>query len=213
MPTGSEIVRQWLSEHGGAEFDPPEQMVAKYDKGLVIVGDAACVWDDLERFGCRVNHRKGSVAKDGYDFLCINRAVQTFPGNIEHAYSNQFDILEGFIKARRSEYRLEFSGPHHTHSCNKGAKWRWPWGGWGTSGLGAVFCGSIMYKGPIVLCGVPLDDGPHNGEPHWRKTTFTREAADTVNGDMNKQWRKAKDVVGPRLRSMSGRTLKWFGSP
>ena len=210
----NDFLEAWVAECGGNPFPPPEEMVGRYpDKGIIIVGDAACVWDDLERFGCKVTHRKGCVAKDGFDFLTINRAVQTFPGNIEHAYSNQPDILEGFIKARRSEYRKEFAGPMHTHSCNKGAKWHWPWGGWGSSGLGATFCASYMYGGPIVLCGVPLDDGPHNGEPHWRKTTFTREAADTKDGKMNRFWKMGRNALGPRLSSMSGRTRDWFGEP
>lgn len=203
----------WMFEHRTTNCEVPDIAGEYPDKGLIIVGDAVCVWDDLERFGCAVRHRRGSVAKEGYDFLTINGIVTTFPGNIEHAYSNQPDVLERFIAARRQEYKKEFSGPMHTHSMNKGAKWRWPWGGWGTSGLGAVFCGSLMYGRQIVLCGVPLDEGPHNGEPPWRKCTFTREAADTASGGMNNHWKEAKNSVGERLKSMSGRTRDWLGEP
>jgi hypothetical protein len=87
----------------------------------------------------------------------------------------------------------------------------WPWGGWGTSGLGACFAGVGMGYDRVVLCGVPLDDGPHNGEPHWRKGSFTREAASTADGGVNHHWKRARGCK--RLFSMSGRTREWFGAP
>lgn len=183
-------------------------------KGLVVAGDAIAVWHDLEAFGCRCDLRRGSVAKDGWDFLTINRLVETFPGRIEHAYSNEPRLLDAFIAARRNEYRNEFGGPRHTHAMNKGAKWHWPWGGWGTSALGAVLTGIGLGYERIVLAGVPLDDGPHNGEPHWRKTNFSREAADTVSGGMPKHWERAMRLAfDGKVKSLSGRTRNWLGAP
>lgn len=206
-------VPEWMAEYGGAAHPLPPIAGAYRGKGLVIVGDALCVWADLEAFGCRVNHHRGCVAKDGFDFMTVNKIVETFPGNVEHAYSNEPPLLTKFIAARRSEYAKEFDGPRHTHSCNAGAKHLWPWGGWGTSALGACFAGGMMYDGAIVLCGVPLDDGPHNGEPPWRRTGFTREASSTETGGMNHHWKRAKAALGDRLRSMSGRTREWLGAP
>jgi hypothetical protein len=188
-------------------------MVGKFaGKSLVVVGDAACVWEDLEAFGCKVTHRRGEVAKDGWDFMTINKAVENFPGNIVHAYSNQGGLLMRFIAARRSEYR-EFDGPRYTHSIDKAAQVRWPWGGQGTSALGGFFVGLMLGYDQIVGCGIPLTDGPHNGEPPWRKSTFTREATSQVDFEINKHWQRMKDFAGGRVKSMSGRTREWLGAP
>ncbi len=203
----------FLAEYGGRAFPFPN-IAGRYEgKKLAVCGDAACVWDDLEALDCRVNHRRGCVGGP-YDFMTINKLVETFPGNIEHAYSNEFHLLEKFIAARRSEYRKEFDGPRNTHSCNRGAKWHWPLGGHATSGLGATLVGVGLGYDRIVLCGVPLNDGPHNGEPHWRKCTFTREAASSATGDVNAHWKRARDLAfRGKVKSMSGRTKEWLGSP
>jgi hypothetical protein len=172
------------------------------------------VWADLEAFGCRVDHRQGASPRKegGWDFLTVNKAVETFPGNIEHAYSNEPALLMRFIAARRSEYSA--SSPARctsTPATAEGAMHRWPWGGWGTSGLGACFAGVGMGYDQVVLCGVPLNDGPHNGEPPWRKGGFTREAASTADGAMNPT---GSAPGAPRkIFSMSGRTREWLGAP
>jgi hypothetical protein len=207
----------FLAEYGGQAAALPD-IAGKYaGKQLVVCGDAACIWDDLERLGCRVNGgnaRRGAVGGP-WDFLTINKVVETFPGNIEHAYSNEWALLERFIACRRSEYKKEFDGPRHTHSRgSSGAKWNWPWSGHATSGLGATLVGMWLGYDRIVLCGVPLDDGPHNGEPHWRRCTFSREAADSMDSGMNRYWQRARDLAFQgRVKSMSGRTREWLGSP
>ena len=201
-----------LTGYGGRSFPLPE--IAGRYKGdkLVICGDAACVWDDLERFGCRCDYGRGSVRKDGWHFMTVNKLVETFPGEVHHAYSNEAHLLTAFIAARRNEYKAEFGWPQHTHSCNKGAQWRWPWSGHGSSLLGATLAAVGMDYAPIVLCGGPLDDGPHNGEPHWRKCKFTQEVADRNEG--NRRWLDAKRLAfDGRVTSMSGRTREWLGSP
>jgi len=98
-------------------------------RSVIIVADAACVWDDLEKFGAKITHRRGEVGKPGWDIMTINRMVEYLPGNITHAYSNEAELLLKFIASRRNEYRREFNGPAHTHSISKGAQHRWPWGG------------------------------------------------------------------------------------
>jgi hypothetical protein len=209
------MLEQFLAEFGYNNRQIPD-IAGKYagkGKSLAVCGDAACVWDDLERLGCRYNHMRGKVYRDGWDFLTINKLVETFPGNIEHAYSNEPHLLERYVAARRPEYRREFDGPRHSHSCVSGAKWHWPWGGHATSGLGAAIVGACLGYDQVVLCGVPLNDGPHNGEPPWRKCTFTREAADSSDG-VNRYWLKARELVFKgKVKSMSGRTRDWLGTP
>lgn len=200
-----------LRDYGGLGFPLPKIAGSYAGKGLVIVGDAWNVWQDLEAFGCRVDLRHGCVAKEGFDFLTVNKAVETFPGNIEHAYSNEATLLMQFVAARRSEYAREFTGPLNIHTGNGGgASNIWPWGGWGTSGLGAGFVGVGLGYDMVVYCGTPLDEGPHNGEPPWRKTAFTREAADSSDG-INRHWKRARGCK--KLFSMSGRTREWLGAP
>lgn len=182
-------------------------------KKLVVCGDAACVWDDLERLGCAAHMGFGRV--DGpYDFMTINKLVEVFPGKIEHVYSNEPSWLHKFIAARRVEYAHEFGGPKHVHSCNQGATWRWPLGGFATSGLGGTIVGVGLGYDQVVLCGIPLDDGPHNGEPPWRRCGFTQEAANSGKSGINSHWKTARDLAfHGRVKSMSGRTKEWLGAP
>jgi hypothetical protein len=208
------LLDDFFRDYGGKAFPLPE-IAGKYadkNKVLIIAGDAACVWEDIERAGGMSRAGLGSVGGP-FDYLTVNKLVEVFPGNIEHAYSNQPHYLETWIKARRVEYVREFDGPRNTHSCNKGAKWYWPLGGHATSGLGAALVGVGLGYEKIILCGIPLTDGPHNGEPPWRKTRFTNEAADSADG-MNRHWRNARDYAfRGRVKSMSGRTREWLGAP
>lgn len=205
-------LKRFLGEYGTTAKFP--EIAGQYSgKGLVVVGDAAGIWDDLEAFGCRSDKGRGKVEKDGWDFLTVNKAVETFPGHIEHCYSNEPSLLQKFIQARRSEYTREFDGPRNVHSINNGVKWVWPFGGHGTSGLGAVLVGVGLGYDKVVICGIPLDDGPHNGEPSWRRCAFqSSEAAGNIETGMNSHWGRAiKFAFGEKVRSMSGRTMEWLG--
>lgn len=185
-------------------------------KKLVICGDAACVWDDLERFDCRSALDRGAVVRNGWQFMTINKLVETFPGQIEHCYSNEAESLLTFIAARRREYKLEFSGPQHLHSSNRGVRWRWPWRGGGTSALGACLTAVCLGYDEIVLAGIPLDESPHNGEPPWRKCRFkSQDAAGTKeNKTINHHWKTARDLMfDGKITSLSGRTREWLGEP
>jgi hypothetical protein len=199
----------------GADMNPLPAIAGTYEgRGLIICADAACVWDDLERFGAAKMIGRGRVEKDGYDIMTVNRAVEIMPANIEHIYSNEPDLLEKFLASRRNEYRKEFDPPKHSHSHRRGAKHVWPLGGHGTSGLSAALVGVGLGYNEIVLCGMPLDNGPHNGEPPWRRCNFEREAADNVDTHINQYWERARRLAfGGRVKSMSGRTRTWLGEP
>lgn len=147
--------------------------------------------------------------------MVVNKLGETFPGRIAHWYSNEAKLLVKFIEARRAEYAKEFATQFETHSNHRGAKWHWPLGGHGTSGLGSVLVGLGLGYEQIVLCGMPLDDGPHNGEPHWRRCLFeTAEVADTKDGGTPHHWKRAMDhAFDGKVTSMSGRTKEWLGAP
>lgn len=179
--------------------------VGKYEgKSVVVVGDAACVWEDLERFGCKSGN---GVARPDWDFFTVNGITALFPGKIEHCYSNSPMVIRRYVRSRRDDYKSEFGYPRFIHSRDTTADYAWPWHGDGTSGLGAVLCAVFMGYGRIVLAGMPLDDQPHNGEPPWRKTRFTTEVerADT-------HWPNAINLAfDGKVTSLSGRTAQWLG--
>lgn len=207
--TGKKGLGALLALYGVQRVRLPEVAGCYAGRGLIICGDAACVWDDLERFGCRSDRGRGGVAKDGWDFLAVNKMVETFPGVIEHCYSNAAHLLPVFKASRRQEYAKEFPSKLQTHSCQDGATWRWPWPGTGSSSLGGTLTGLALGYTPIVLCGIPLDDGPHNGEPPWRRTKFA--SSEVADGH---DWLQARDVAFQgRVKSMSGRTREWLGAP
>lgn len=213
MPTVTESKLFAYLRQIGQDVNPLPEIADTYrGKKLVVCGDAACVWDDLRRFGAASAAGRGCVEKPGWDFMTVNRLVETFPGVIEHIYSNEPALLRRFVAARRQEY--EFPLPVHSHSCNPGADHLWPFGGHGTSGLGGVLVGIGLGYEQIVLCGLPLDDGSHNGEPPWRKSNFTRECAANVATGRNQFWALAmRHAFDGRVRSMSGRTMEWLGVP
>lgn len=202
----------WLLAEYGISAGSFPSIAGEYrGRGLVIAGDAACVWTDLEAFGCRSDEQGGSVAKAGYDFMTVNKMVETFPGDLEHAYSNNGHVLRLFWEARRQEYDDFRIG--HPHACHGGGKWLWPWPGGGTSGFGAMLTGVALGYLPVVLCGVPLDNGPHNGEPPWRRTKFATSEAAGKNGGPDKHWKRGIEAFKGMVFSMSGRTRDWFGTP
>ena len=215
MPRELGPLKEFLAEYGyHSKADIPEIAGTYSGKNVMVCGDAACIWDDLKAFGAAKLTGRGSVEKEGWDILTVNKLVETMPAVIEHCYSNEINLLEKFIAARRFEYRREFGPPRHIHCRNHGGGWNWPLGGHGTSGLGAVLIAVGLGYERIVLCGMPLTDTHHNGEPPWRNTSFTREVADTVGGGMPKVWGLAKKLAfHGRVRSMSGRTREWLGAP
>lgn len=205
-------LRELFEHYGGMGHELP-QIAGRYEgRSLAVCGDAACVWDDLEALGCKHLVGRGGIRREGWDFMVVNKLGEVFPGTIEHWYSNEPPVLHKYIAARRPEYSREWGGPNHTHSCNRGAKWKWPWGGHGTSGLGAVLTGIGLGYDDIVICGIPLDDGPHNGEPPWRKCRFkTAEAVGPVNGGANQHWERAIEFgFDGKVRAMSGRPKEWI---
>ena len=208
-------LKEWTAEYGGFGFPLPDIAGTYKGKNLIICADASCIWVDLELFGARDESGRGKVSKPDWDILTVNKIVEVLPASVEHCYSNQARIIHTAIAARRDEYAREFKFEPHIHSCNPGAKYHWPWSGHGTSGLGAIFVGLGLGYDKIVLCGMPLEDGPHNGEPHWRKTTFaTSEASGRPKDDRDAHWIRAiENGFEGKVRSMSGRTRTWLGDP
>lgn len=183
-------------------------LVEKFDGRLVICGGAACVWDDLQKLGIR-----GDSQNNGYDVMCVNDIVMHFPGRVLHAFSNDAKMFEFWLGARRKQIVRAFGPVEYVHTCNnRHAKYSWPWPGNGTSALGAVHTGLAMGYRKIVLCGIPLDDGPHYFSPPWGLSNFTREVPQRDGGQMA-YWFKVSRQWQGRVTSMSGRTKELLGAP
>lgn len=201
----------WLDKYGLDRRRIPD--IAWTYKGLlVIAAGAACVWDDLERFGCRSKVRNGSVHVPDGHLMCINSIGMDMPGEVVHWYSNDATLLEAWSKARRPEHVIHWDKnlsrwPIKYHSYSE--KWGtyWPVQGHGTSLLNGIFVGLLLGYEPIVICGGPLDDTPHYHDPPWRRTNFTRE-------HNPKKWQTAYDrVLKGRVFSMSGNSRELLGAP
>ena len=185
---------------------PLPPIAGHYSGGkLIICGDGSGLWEDLTRFECRRMEGRGSVAKRGWQFMTLNKVIELFPGFVEHAYSNHPEDLLTFYAARRPEYKREFPQFTHMHSCFNGVTWLWPWNGLGTSALAACLTAVCLGYDEIVLAGIPMDNGPHNGEPPWRKCNFEQK-------DIEKHFRRAIEIFGGKVKSLSGRTADWLGT-
>jgi hypothetical protein len=205
----------FLREYGSDMIPLPKIAGTYAGRKLAVCGDGIGIWEDLEALGFRCDVGRGRVEREGWDILTVNKLVEVMPAKIEHAYSNEPMLLNKFIAARRCEYGHEFGGPKHTHSHSQGAQHRWPFGGHGTSGLGGALVGVGLGYDAVVICGMPLDDGPHNGEPPWRRTAFkSSEAAGGVRTGRDAHWWRAKELAFQgKVTSMSGRTREWLGAP
>jgi len=207
MPTGLE----WLVDYGLREGDFPD-VAGTYSGLLVIAGGGACVWDDLERLGCRWDMHRGCVRVPDGDLMCVNSIGMDMPGEVVHWYANGARDLRAWAAARRPEHRQLWEQnlsrrPIHYHSCNAGFGTCWPVPGHGSSGLNACLVGMGLGYERAVLCGIPVDDSPHYHDPPWRACNFTRESPD-------KYWERAKTkCFKGRVRSMSGRTREMLGEP
>lgn len=177
-------------------------------KTLIIAAGGGCVWDDLKAFGY--------PSDPGHDVMCVNDMISYFPGKVKHAYSNDAKMLPHWVNARRPKYVREYGGPRHVYTC--GVKGHHsstvflPWPGHGTSGLNAVYTGLWLDYDTIVLCGVPLDNGPHFFEAPWVCSNFLNEVTETDRGP--RYWENAaKRVFDGKVKSLSGRTRDLLGSP
>ena len=163
---------------------------------LVIVGSARCVWDDLDK----VLSNDGNYYRRGPDIMCLNDMVMHFPGEVDHAYSNDDVWLPKWIAARRPRTEKDHPTAILQHTCQKGKGTQlvWPWPGHGTSGLNAVYTGIALGYDQIILAGVPIDGSGHYFDPTWKQTNYEPQA---------RYWKNAKQTIfDGKVKSLSGQT-------
>ena len=172
---------------------------------LVIVGSSRCVWDDLEQ-----------LLPVTCDVMAVNDMIMHYPGKLAHAYSNDFDMLNNWVAARRPMFK-QLDGKVRAHCCFpcSGAEIH-NVKGHGSSGLNAIYVGLELGYDHITVCGVPLDNNGHYFDAPWIRTNFENEipTRNRPGADQIRFWSRAKETVFKgKVFSMSGRTGDLLGRP
>jgi hypothetical protein len=171
---------------------------------LVICASGASIWDDFYSFAC-------DAWVQPFDIMCVNDMGMHFPHSIKHWYSNDFEMLPRWARARRPQFqgtpRNEKAILHSCYPCDGALKW--PWHGGGTSTLGAVFTGLALGYNEVIVCGAPLDNGPHYFEPPHFKTNFEQSGGFRMWQDARQRYfeGKVKAISGNLKRILDGENL------
>lgn len=175
---------------------------------LVVCGGAHTIWDDLDALsGLRGAHwLPNTLTGGGCAVMAVNDIGMYLPFHVEHWYSNHGKNLKAWQAVRE----LHFSPAKRLHTTARAASnagldvERWDTPSSGSSGLCACWVADALGYSEIVLCGVPLDNGPHFFDR--RSTNFEYQGNDTVLAQLARE-------LGSKLRSLSGRTRDAFGPP
>jgi len=163
---------------------------------LLVMGTAACLWDDLSRYD---DQHKG-------ERLAVNDAIFYYPVfasfKLNHGVSLHCDFLSVYTHGSPSlptHSNISSNGGHPTHV--------WPLQrDGGTGGLFAVLIGLLMGFDRIILAGSPID-----GSGHFYYPGKTALYGDSIVRD---EWLRARDAVFKgKVKSLSGCTREWLGEP
>ena len=156
----------------------------------LIVGSAACVWDDMARWG----KHKGRT-------IVVNRMIEQYQGRIWAGATLHPEMAEQFRAARAGNWRLYAPEPAEgvSHVHPKLRMWN------GSSVLYAVRIALAEGADRVVVAGAPLDDSPHC---YADGTSLRPHLTQYRHG-----WERAVPELGGRVRSLSGWTARLLGSP
>lgn len=172
----------------------------------LVVGGAACVWDDLD------------AAADLGEFdavLAVNDMVAAYAGPVDFAVSLHPEHFAEWCR-RRDDQGFTRPGKFIAHKGNtlegrrevfpelETVEYRWP--GMSVSGSSGLFAVKVALENGfdrIVLCGVPMDAEAHffDAAP-WEHFDTFRPA-----------WTEQFNRYAPYTRSMSGWTRALLGAP
>jgi len=167
----------------------------------IILGGAACVWDDLAR---------AERLCDVDCVIAINDAGASHNGHLDHWVSLHPEKFQVWMD-RRNRRRLPPPGTVWFHR-GVGEREVRRFGGefqstedWGgSSGLFAVKVALEQGASHVILCGVPMDpeQGHYFDEKPWKDGRRYHAA-----------WEKRREEMADRVRSMSGWTARLLGEP
>lgn len=157
----------------------------------LVVGSAACVWDDLRALG----PWSGIV-------IAVNHAAVGYPHRIDHLATLHGEWVDGWRREREEKGgNTDFAAwtrPDHEGGDRTLSGWSS-----GSSGLFGVGVALELGASRVVLAGVPIDVRPHffDAEP-W-----------TCFSDYRGVWEGRADRLRGRVYSMSGWTRDLLGAP
>lgn len=168
---------------------------------LLIIGSASCVWEDL-----RCYRYQG-------DRMAVNDAMNYIPGPLEHGVTLHGDkfIMWQFNQAWEGRKAGWPPMQLHSHVPGEYVQHVWPLTrDGGTSGLFGVFVGLLMGYEKIILAGIPCDNSARFFDPP------TREHHHFGMESVQQEWQRVREEVPlfkDKVRSLSGKTMKWLGMP
>lgn len=165
----------------------------------IILGGAACVWDDLEAVG-RLCDVSSAV------LLAVNDAGYAYPGRVDHWCSLHPANFERW-EAMRAESGYEGGYVRWARTKPHLVDRICPTLGKGTSAMLAVSVANRVGCERVVLCGCPLDRRPHfHGERRGKRWGGAK-----VHQPAWVQQKEAGNL--DHVRSMSGWSRRLLGAP
>ena len=174
---------------------------------LIIVADAPCVWDDLEKFW--------NDFDVPHDILCVNEVATVFPCDFQHFAAGDSHMEDMQIVAKNLPKEVTKHAYNPT-SKNFDVRWIRNGGGWsGTTTFFAVKIALAMDYLRIVLVGSPLSNTGHWYDKHIDNKDDPRfyRLGSRHEGHLWKWVELAARPISDFIRSMSGNTADMLGRP
>lgn len=177
-----------------------------------VLGGAECVYEDIAKLDALTGGWDGltiCVNDIGVHVEHLDHWVTLHPDKMVESGTDP-DHPEGWPWVRqRDEKGLPDGYVTWSHKPGRGAmKVVKSWGG-GSSGLLAVATAYEIGCRRVVLCGVPMD------KRGWFEGSLTHEGDTSFTSvdSHRRTWRRSKDKLVKRVRSMSGWTKELLGEP
>ena len=192
---------------GWGEQAPP--LCDNFSGVLVIMGGARGIWDDLREIEASI------IDRDHCQHMAVNDIGQYWHHELTHWVTLHGNYMRGWREFRMG-HGYGNGGHVFTHSFAAPNSRQWPeidhwWGisfGGGTSGMFGCYIGLALGYKKLILAGIPMDGTGHFFDPPWVKTTELTQDAEKI------VWTGAANgLFRDRVKSMSGNTAKWLGTP
>lgn len=166
----------------------------------LVLGGAACAWDDLAKVR--------EIVPEPDIYVMVNFVGTVWPGTIHHWVSYHPALLKSWIEKRRanklpdalnlwtSVFRLSSEYSIMKQYSIVG----------GSSGMLGAFVASD-HADKVILAGIPMD----HKMPHWYPNKTVNPWKDGLN--YREHWKMHEAVLKRKVRSVSGFTLELLGEP
>ena len=166
----------------------------------LVLGGAACVWQDVEAF------QAFDIEPDAV--VACNDMIAAWPGSLTAACSLHADKLQGWLDQRSANGLTPPSATYAKRGSALGFdETDFRFVGQTESGSSGLFALKValidLGADRAVLCGIPMDTTPHFFDAaEWRGAPQHWNA-----------WLQALPLIGNRTRSMNGNTQTILGAP